>query len=318
MKKIKYVIVSPRQKYGGAVVLHLLCKTLQDLGYNSSIYYSGASYYKKGHRIKFWIKHIIFLIKDLSKIIAIKTFGEEHFAHNEKYAGYVNLSVKGCKRKLFPIVDENTVVVYPDVVYGNYFRAKNVVRWFLYYNRYSSDAYGKNDLFFCYRDVFNDEKLNPLKRKLYLEYFDLNLYKNVNTGKRQGTCYIVRKGALRKDLPSKYEGIVIDNLSEMDKVRTFNESQYCISYDLQTAYSHIAALCGCISIVIPEEGKTWKDYYPGEKRPLGVAFGFSEDEIAYAKNTMHLVKKNFEEKNNKCKYSVQEFAKVCKEYFKIE
>ena len=38
-KKMKFVIVSPRQTGGGAIVLHKLCKLLADRGYDAKIFH---------------------------------------------------------------------------------------------------------------------------------------------------------------------------------------------------------------------------------------------------------------------------------------
>lgn len=53
---------------------------------------------------------------------------------------------------------------------------------FLHNKQYKNESgktigYDKNDLFFTYRDVFNDHMLNPLCRTLYVTYFNLDLYK---------------------------------------------------------------------------------------------------------------------------------------------
>ena len=47
-KKYKFIIVSPRQHSGGAIVLHLLCKLLQNRGYDAKIFYTMTpiSYYE--------------------------------------------------------------------------------------------------------------------------------------------------------------------------------------------------------------------------------------------------------------------------------
>lgn len=78
-------------------------------------------------------------------------------------------TMTGLKRQLFPFFSKrNTIVVYPEVCYANFLNARNVVRWFLSYNRFVGDfnAYGNDDLFITFRDVFNDLKLNPDKKKL--------------------------------------------------------------------------------------------------------------------------------------------------------
>lgn len=270
--KLKYVIVSPRQKYGGAIVLHALCKYLSDEGYDAKIFYTNIYVYRKWHKIRFWIKWIIGTVIDLFKSVAVKILGEK--ARN--YGGFFN--------GYYKFADEE-------------------------------EAYGKNDFFFAYRKIFDNEKLNPGKHRLCISYFNLDMYKQTNFGKRNGCCYIIRKGNGRKDLPEEFNGVIIDNLPEKEKVRIFNESEYCISYDLQTAYSQIAALCGCISVVIPEPGKKREDYRLGDDNGYGEAFGFNEQEINYAKKTATKLLKLYREKNNESRKEVIYFIKECEKYF---
>lgn len=302
MKKI--VIVSPRQKWGGAIVLHTLCQYLVALGYDARIFYTEI--YKVENKkitsyIKYYIKWIKYTIDDYI---------------NDKKESYYR-PIKNIKRKYLPIVDNKTIVVYPDTVYGNPLHGKMVVRWFLYYDRYkdSPNAYGKNDLFICFREQFNNWQLNPLGRKLYCTYFDLDLYKRTNYSDRKGKCYIIRKGKSRSDLPLSFDGVVIDDLPEEEKVKIFNECDTCISYDTQTAYSGIAAMCGCLSIVVPEEGKTRNNYLKGDDVDYGVAYGYLENEIKYARETAHLIRKRYEQNNKQGIESVKNFVKMCEDFF---
>ena len=313
----KFVIVSPRQRSGGAIVLHTLCKYLTYKGYDTRIFYTGINEYRRKKKYQFWLKWIGYTIKDIIKICAVKIIGEEKLADKPKFCGYINIPIKGCKRKYLPFVDKTTIVVYPEAIYGNFLKAKNVVRWFLYYNRFPNDenAYGRNDLFICYREIFNDAALNPDCNIVQMSYFDLDLYKRTNYGERKGVCYVIRKGKKRSDLPKKFDGIIIDNLPEHEKVRVFNESEYCISYDTHTAYSAIAALCGCISVIVPEPGKNRSDYRSSNETSYGVAFGFSNDELEYAKNTAGLLKQRYMNLNDKGKEDANHFIELCKEHF---
>jgi len=59
----------------------------------------------------------------------VSTGGTEKALKDDKFTGYVNLTIKGCKRKLLPCVSKNTIVIYPESVYGNFLKAKNVVRY---------------------------------------------------------------------------------------------------------------------------------------------------------------------------------------------
>lgn len=318
MKRFKFVIVSSRQYSGGAIALHALCKYLADDGYDARIFHSNVFVYRRFHKVRFWIDWIAYLFTDVFKEIAVKLLGDKGRKYGDFFKGYYDESVKGYKRKVLPFVDKNTIVVYPEIVFGNFLRAKNVVRWFLFYNRYPNyeRAYGKKDLFFAYRSIFNDEKYNPEKRLLCLSYFDLDLYKRTNFGERSGTCYIIRKGKLRSDLPASFDGVIIDDLPEGEKVKVFNQCQYCVSYDSQTAYSDLAALCGCISVIVPEPGKTREDYRVQEDKSYGVAFGFAPSEIEYAEKTSAYLLDYFVSINEDGKRSSRKFVEECEKYFK--
>ena len=313
-KPYRFVIVSPRQHKGGSIVLHSLCKQLDNMGYDSSIFYIGDSNYRKGNRCKFWVNYIAYIIKDTFKLCAVRFFAKNAFINHDFFSGYVNLTVHGCKRHYIPVVGKNTIVIYPEVVYGNFLHAKKVVRWLLYYNKYRTGDYNKKDLFICYRPEFNDKELNPLYNAVKCPYFNLDLYRRTNYGVRNGTCYIIRKGKNRLDLPSKYDGIIIDNLSELEIVNVFNKCEICISYDTQTAYTSIAALCGCTSVVIPEVGKT-ADYYRREDPMYGIAYGFEHSELDYAKHTQHLVFEKFKKVNEECEKNAETFFRLCVDYF---
>lgn len=312
-RKPKFVIVSPRSNGGGPIVLHALCKCLMELGYNARMFYVKDFIYRDSQRKRYW--------KDYWLYLYAQFLGKWYPDIRDGFYGWNDnfdqMSVKGCRRKYLPFVDKNTIVIYPEVIYGNPLGAQKVVRWLLYHYKYYGDekAYDKNDVFVTYREVFNDKRLNPLLRKLNLLYFDLGLYKQTNFSERKGNCYIVRKGKKRKDLPSKFDGEVIDDLSEAEKVKKFNECKYCICYDTQTAYSALAAICGCIPVVLPEEGKTRSDYYKADDVPYGIAFGFEESEIEYALVTRKELLKQCEQINNNSVKQTREFIALCNEIF---
>ena len=315
MKKFKYVIVTPRMNNGGCLALHTLCRYLHDLGEDAKVFYLGDPIYDGRNHITFWLHWVIFQIRVSIKECIVKLTGDRIkrcFIQkpNGKY-----------RRKYFPKVDDNTIVIYHEKVYGNPLRAKNVVRWLLLYNynyKYNNGEYygfSKNDLFFAYREVFNDYTLNPEKRLLSVSYFDLDLYKRTNYGDRSGKCYILRKGAWRSDVPKNIDGIVIDDLPEKEKVEVFNKCEYCISYDTQTSYSQIAAMCGCISIVVPEEGKCKEDYRSNYDNDYGEAFGFSKEEINYAKKTAPYIIESYKSINEKSIENVRNFIYYVNKYF---
>ena len=318
--KYKFVIVSPRQNGGGSIVLHVLCKMLSELGYDAKIYYlyrRANGFRQNGSFSKpIWLLGTLY---DSFLLFLSCTLPNHLLQSKEIFMGYVDTSVQGCKRKYLPCIDDNTIVVYPETIYGNPLNAKNVVRWLLYYNliynQEHPDSYDEKDLFYCYREIFNDYKLNPLAKTLCISYYNLDLYKRYNYGTRAGNCYIIRKGAGRKDLPEHFDGVVIDNLPETEKVKQFNNCEYCISYDMQSAYTLIAALCGCVSVLIPEEGKKREDYRKPEEWSYGEAFGFTKEELEYAKATRDKVYECYRTSNEAGKERVKAFAEDCLAYF---
>lgn len=302
MRKMKFVIVSPKVYAGGPIALHELCRELERQGHRSKVFYINNYIYKD--KVRYWIEWIKFTLNDLKR-----DFNKKKDAAD---------SLGACKRKIIPWVTGNTIVVYPEMVYGNILNANKCVRWLLSYNKYKNDpnAYSSKDLFVCFRLQFNDELLNPKKYVLRTVYFNFDLYKRTNYGERKGTCYVIYKGRNRNDLPEKYDGIIVDELPEKEKVKVFNECEYCFCYDMQSAYASIAALCGCIVIRKPETGKEKEFYYKeDDKQTYGVAFGSDQNEVDFARRTQPMVKEYLENLTKGNKKSVSNFVKICCEYF---
>lgn len=326
VNKPKFVIVSNRPGFGGPIVLYKLCSLLSDAGYDAKIFPCELYYEKhmdKNWKTKLWYWARLFLLYNhmyfIRKMI-VKLFPKGNY-RGRAYKGIVYEPVKGCNYKLFPFIKDDTIVVYPEVIYGNPLHAKNVVRLLLYKTDMYDDpkSFGENDLFFCYREMFNDYKRNPSARQLKVFHFDLDLYKQTNYGKRQGSCYIVRKGKDRKDLPESFDGPVIDEMTEPEIVKIFNTCEKAYLYDLQTSYASIAALCGCIPISVLEPGKTKEDYIGvDDAEPLGRAFADTQEEINYAIKTREALKERFEKRETENMKEVNYFLKECELHFKIK
>lgn len=289
MKRSRILIHNFYVYCGGALVLSELCSTLRKLGYDARLIVTstnpqseaGCSYLKR-----VWVKDSLLT---LFYIILCKCFPFKKIKEKYKYSSFFPLHLVGQKRLWLPFFNKKRdIVIHPETVYGNPFEVKNVVRWQLYHYQYFNDknAYSDSDLFLGYREVFNDRERTPDVENVLINCFDSFLYSRTNYGERSGKCYIVRKGANRRDLPTYFDGIVVDDLPETEIVKVFNECEYCYSYDTQTFYSSIAAICGCKSIVVPEPEKTMKDYLNPSEPSYGVAWGDSEDEITRAVNTV--------------------------------
>ena len=309
----KIVLVSPEPCYGGALAIFKLCRLLEDKNIDARIYlYDKFWSFRKNSPLKNVLIYVANILRNTAYNLKCQMLLLLEFLH------LVSPSYKPikCRFKRFPFFSKDTIVLYPDVIYGNPLRARKVVRWFLFHNRFQNDcdAFGKGDLFFCYRQIFNDYKWNPTCRILTICHFDSELYKRTNYGHRSGVCYIIRKGRNRVDLPKVYDGPVIDDLPEKEKVAVLNRCKYCFDYDTQTFYDSIACVCGCIPIVVMEPGKTKSDYVKGSDKDWGIAYGSTPEQIDYAAKTrqQRIDLLDFEGKNKK---NVDSFIQEIQNYF---
>jgi hypothetical protein len=135
--------------------------------------------------------------------------------------------------------------------------------------------------------------------------------KNNNKQPRSGACYTIRKAneyqngkVLNSHPPNSFE--VVRNHSLLECVDIFNTYEYFYSYDPCTFLNIIAAICGCISVVVKVEGQTknnWLntlapiEYLKETGEPLyGVAYG--TEEIEFSKGTLQLVEGQWISINN--------------------
>lgn len=275
---------------GGTLVLATLCKTLRELGYDTRLIILHDFPRTKFTRRRFIYncvkKNIKYKIK--SSTFLQKYFPRAKFTIHDTTAVSV-LKVEGIKVQWHPFINKsNSIVIYPEVLYGNPLGARNVARWLLYDYYYKNDptAYSNEDLFFAYREVFNDSQLNPENHIITIKYFDKSLYRQYNFAEREGNCYIIHKGRTRPDLPKKFDGQVFDHkMTQEELVEMLNQHKYCYCFDPQTFYMKIAAVCGCIPILVMEEGKTEKDYLSASEHHYGVAYGNTPEQIQYAIDT---------------------------------
>lgn len=275
---MKFVFNTTRTYSGGNVALRELCRRLGKRGHDARIisdYTFDDLAHPTNRAVLVW-KSLLGIGRDFAKWGLVKLgMRDDPFASQK------------CRKKHLPFVGKDTVVIYQEGVYGNPFHAKKIVRWFLFHNRYPNDpdAYKPCDLIFSFREFFNDYQLNPTCHLLSLNHFNSQLYRQTNFGERSGKCYFIHKGWTRPDLPKEFDGPVIDYLSEKKKVEVLNRCKYFYTYDTQTFYSIIASVCGCISIIVMEPGKTKKDYRGKGDDTDGFAYGDNPEEIERALRT---------------------------------
>ncbi len=302
----KFVVVSSPfdENSGGRIALHRLCDLLN----------------KSGEEAYLWPldnKVICFKqpLRSIDYALRLVYRSVKRWIKNEKYDYHTFDQFNTPIAKKSDL--KNAIIIYPEIVSGNPLCAENIVRWFL--NKpgvFTGQVnYGENELYFFYQEAFNDESINPNRDNLLqTSFLRDDIYKKKNFGHRTGSCYILRKGHNRKLEHDISNSIIIDNLSHENIVEVFNTVEICISYDLYTMYSHYAALCGCISIVVPEKGlskEEWQSTHEFNK--YGIAYGF--EDIEHAIKTQPLVLPFLKEQEVKGNETVKNFISKCEKFF---
>ncbi|MEH1777603.1 MAG: hypothetical protein V7L26_00305 [Nostoc sp.] len=202
-------------------------------------------------------------------------------------------------------VNENTVVIYPEVIFGNPLNAKYVVRWILcdLGIHCPSDIYttwGRDDFVYHY-STYNPQN-NVKNYNIICPLYTSPALKNYGKS-RDGYCHIIRKGhKFHKPLEYIHPSdslFLDDNLSPEILIEIFNRKEYLISYDPYSYVCVMAALCGCIPIIIPMKGARKEEWLKslstsvileefGEDELKGIAYGF--EEVEYARNTLDKVR----------------------------
>lgn len=293
-------------KNGGVVVLHRLV-----------------------HLINTTTEHEAFLVPNsldltISKysIVGLK----KKLKHNKKVKRYTTKP-----QWITPVLDSlqgidlsQTIVVYPEITSGNPLNAKNVVRWLLHQPAHFSGQinYGENELIFKFNSAIKDFSLPNSKtseQELKVIYYPTDLYNEEGVQpyqERTLTCHAIRKGKHKPKVHPE-DSILIDSLSHEEVARLFKQTKRFISYDDYTAYSIFANLCGCESIVVPDSDTTIEQWYPNITDRYGIAYGFNEEQLKWAKDTQSLVKEHVENEHRRSEQCVKNFIQEALDYFRL-
>jgi hypothetical protein len=258
----RIIIVSPsyNPQIGGAIVLHKLCDILNNLGIDSSL-------------------------TTTQKLNGSSDYFMLNSDFNTKIAEDIDL--------------QKDIIIYPEIERGNPFGAKNVVRYILSKSHLvnikggsHSYTWGSNDFWLYFHDLFYDnikEKniLHIIHPKTQL-YYDMKVLRDVES------CFTYRKSPIPKQKIHDDNSIEIHyNTPDSELVNIFNKCKKFYSYDTETYLNVLASLCGCESIIIPQEGKSKEEIIKNQPSfKYGIAYGL--DDSQYAKDTQHLVKSHLE------------------------
>ncbi|MBH0042952.1 hypothetical protein [Pseudoalteromonas sp. SWXJZ10B] len=212
---------------------------------------------------------------------------------------------------------QDYIVVYMDVVSGNPLSCPHIVRWFLNKPGFftSNINYGANELYFFFQEVFKDPNY-AAQHRLYVMYFIKNLYKNNRRKDRVGSCYMMRKGLGRTIVHDLNNSILLDGKPHHELALIFNRTKYFYCYDLHSAYTYFASLCGCIPIVIPQEELNEFEWQPEERLRYGIAYGNTVKQVEYAKKTTHKLAQLIAEFEQESEKHVENFISVSRKFFK--
>lgn len=273
MTKKTYVIDMPAFLYnsGGIVAMHKLCHDLNLLGEKAYI-----------------------------------TCPTTHKDLNAPYVGTAKFS------------KDAVVVIYPEITAGNPLKAKHVVRWALNTpgkcaGRNEGDFYTykqPSDLIFKYSEYFTLRDESESKGLLTTTFIDRNYFSNPRTP-RKGSAFFVKKGGMKNKIHPD-DSIDLSKLEHdwkaMSNVLKSVEYFYC--YDNACFWVVIAAICGCVSVVVPDSdmsAEEWYSKFPHKR--CGVAYGL--DMLQHAKDTLDFAEKCFAEFTEKQLDTVRNFVNIC-------
>ncbi|MGU5708817.1 hypothetical protein [Aeromonas hydrophila] len=298
----RYVIFSPSYtpNAGGIIVLHKLCHIINQCGGNAVLYP--------------WFPQFKITKRDLSGV----RFLVRNVIGNLFRRYKTNIDFNTPLHEGGDLADDD-VVIYPEIVFGNPLKAKKVIRWLL--NKpglFTSDIYyGSGELYFKFDDGLVDDfsfygsemSSSPLKVIHVPSVYN----ENDVPPERRGVAYSIRKGLAKPQIYHPNDAVLIDGMEHTEIAKIFKSVTCFISYDLYSAYSTFAILCGCDSVVIPDDGLSKTEWYPDEVNRYGLAYGF--DDIEFARKTKKLkieVIKNNEQKNT---VSVLNFMGITERFF---
>lgn len=212
---------------------------------------------------------------------------------------------------------EETMAVYPEIVLGHPFadNAKFVTRWLLNTpGKIGGDGvYAESDLIYKYWDYFQAPDESKVTGVLRTMDAKLDLY--IDRGQeRSGECYLIKKGLGKVLDKHSSNSVNIDQFNGDEYlVDLFNRSEQFISYDSISFHSIHAALCGCLSIVIPDDGVSKEEFIKKSYQYRhGIAYGMND--IQHAKDTQHLLRADIKAVEDECKQLVRSYINTCKEY----
>jgi len=269
------------RKWGGVISLHKLCHLINEVG--------GTAFMHPNY--------LDVVDANFANIDAVVEYARSqwNFVQTFDERGYVSPKLNTPVRHILNDgqYGDDWIIVYPEITAGNPLGAKNVVRWLMHNPGFHTGriSYGQNEFHIRFSESYDEFRLPNCYFSgslLRVMDYDFDIFNMDDAAiKRSGTAYLIKKGAGKPIVHDLADSILIDDLEQEEIARVFKSVTTFISYDTHTAYSQLAVLCGCDSVVIPDPGVPKSEAW-SKGVPNGVAYGLGE--IQLARKTAHLVK----------------------------
>lgn len=297
---LQFVIFAPPYDpdVGGYIALHYLCHLLNELGHPAFLV------------PRFWSAEISPLDSEerLKALMAQReAIRQQPFVINPAWNTPIYRKPwRGIAQRT------DTVVVYPESEFGNPLRGRHVARWLLH-----DPGFHQKEVYFVPGEVhFRYLEMHQPVRMPWIEVVDTLLtvshipwehyHPPAEGAQRSGTAYLLRKSRHRPLVHEVEGSIKVDGMSHAQIGEICRQVRTFISYDTRTLYSHLAALAGADSIVVPEDGVSVEAWQPDPALRAGVAYGF--DDLAAARASQPVVRDTLQKLADRSRHSVAGFA----------
>jgi hypothetical protein len=212
------------------------------------------------------------------------------------------------------------IVVYPETVCGNPFKAQIIARYALNYLGLlgGDEIYPDSEMIFAYTQAIADEIKSHKAEFLFIPACDSNIfYPPTADTKREEKCFSASKylhsfgGKLlpitndcfeiTRDLP--------DSLTPQEIADLFRKSELFYTYE-NTSLATEAVMCGCPAIFIPSDYMKEPPLALKETGSNGTSFGISDEDIKKAKDTVHLAFEDYQKTTEIFKQQLENFIKI--------
>lgn len=206
-------------------------------------------------------------------------------------------NVRTAPKDLISKIDKKDWIIVFSESNTNKVNFPNVVRWVLYilggfkgYNGF----YHPNELVVQYGKGFTTGTQYENVPELTNLIFEFDFWKDLNLERSEQDLILIKKGRHFSNQQNR-NGRILDeeNYTDETLLQAFNEHKRFVTYDNNTFHSVQAAVCGAISIVIPDGRQSEEEWRSTSRnRTWGIAYGDTPEQIKYALETRNLLINN--------------------------